>query len=180
VKVEQIIDGIIRTEGGYSNNPADTGGATKYGITEKVARAHGYTGDMKDLPRDLAYNIYLQTYWLEPGLDKVAQLSEAIAEEVCDTGVNCGVNAAKPMLQRALNALNRQGRDFADIATDGQIGPGTLSALATFLAKRGKDGEAVLLRVLNSLQCVRYLEISEKRPANEEFFFGWVLNRVVI
>ena len=51
--VESIIDGIIEREGNgaYTNDPGDSGGPTRWGITEKVAKANGYTGDMRDLPR---------------------------------------------------------------------------------------------------------------------------------
>jgi lysozyme family protein len=133
---------------------------------------------MKDLPRELAFDIYLNDYWRTPGFDKVSELSALIAEELCDTGVNCGVATAKPMLQRALNALNRQGKDYADLKVDGQIGTGTLVALAKFLAYRGVEGERVLLKTLNCLQAARYIEITEARPANETFFYGWMLNRV--
>lgn len=65
-----------------------------------------------------------------------------------------------------------------DIAIDGKIGPATIGALKAFLAKRGKDGETVLMRALNSLQGARYLELTEKREKNETFTFGWMLNRV--
>ncbi len=180
MKVNEIINNIISVEGGFSDNKNDLGGPTRYGITEKVARSSGYTGDMKELPREVAYDIYLKQYWTAPGFDKVALLSEAVAEELCDTGVNTGVGTAKPMLQRALNALNRQGKDFPDLAPDGQIGPGTLRALAAYLAKRGTEGERVLLKVLNCLQAARYLEICEARPTNEEFYYGWMSNRVNI
>ncbi len=176
--VKEIIDGIIAREGNYVNDANDLGGATKYGITEKVARANGYTGDMKDLPRDFAYAVYLKDYWTAPGFDQVAKLSPAVAEEMCDTGVNCGVATAKPMLQRALNLLNQQGKDFSDVDVDGAIGPGTLHALALYLAKRGGLGEQVLVKVLNILQGARYIDITEKREPNEEFFFGWISNRI--
>src|SRR5690625_2900639 len=50
-KVKQIIDDTIRVEGAYSNNPADKGGETMYGITVSVARANGYSGPMANMPR---------------------------------------------------------------------------------------------------------------------------------
>ena len=52
--VESMIDALIEREGGYSNHPADKGGPTCFGITEAVARAHGYAGAMRNLPRDEA------------------------------------------------------------------------------------------------------------------------------
>src|SRR5690349_1456205 len=56
--VDRLIDALIDREGGYVNHPADKGGPTCFGITEAVARAHGYRGAMRDLPRDEAVGIY--------------------------------------------------------------------------------------------------------------------------
>ena len=61
---EQIIDQVIAAEGGYSNNPSDKGGETMYGITMAVARANGYSGPMKDMPRSVAVAIYSKRYIL--------------------------------------------------------------------------------------------------------------------
>ncbi len=52
--VDELIEALIEREGGYSNHPSDRGGPTKYGITEAVARAHGFSGAMRNLPRDEA------------------------------------------------------------------------------------------------------------------------------
>ena len=153
MNIEQFLNELIQREGGYVNDPTDRGGATKYGITEAVARANGYKGHMKDLPIELAKSIYRKQYWTSPRFDQVNTINTKIAEELLDTGVNCGVAFAKPLLQRALNLLNNQGKEgWQDLAIDGVYGPATLSALTAFLGKRGKEGETALLRVLNVLQ----------------------------
>lgn len=54
MNIEKYLDELIKREGGYVNNPADRGSATKYGITEAVARTNGFKGNMKDLPLDVA------------------------------------------------------------------------------------------------------------------------------
>ena len=56
-----------------SNHPADKGGPTCFGITEAVARAHGYAGAMRQLPREEAAAIYRRLYWLRPRFDQVAK-----------------------------------------------------------------------------------------------------------
>ncbi len=178
--IDKVIEGILLAEGGYSNDANDAGGETMYGITIAVARANGYRGEIKDLPKDFAKQIYLNQYWLAPKFDKVALLSPATADELCDTGVNCGTHFAQGILQQALNLLNRQQADYKDIKEDSSIGSGTLAALAAFMTKRGKEGETVLVRTLNILQGGRYIEITKTRPANETFFYGWVLNRVKV
>ncbi|PIL57802.1 hypothetical protein B4N88_04285, partial [Acinetobacter baumannii] len=100
MNIEQYLDELIKREGGYVNNPADRGGATKFGITEAVARTNGFKGNMKDLPLDVAKAIYKKQYWTAPRFDQVNAISSAVAEELLDTGVNCGTSFAKPLLQR--------------------------------------------------------------------------------
>ena len=113
--VDGLIDALIEREGGFANHPADKGGPTCFGITEAVARAHGYAGAMRNLPRDEAAAIYRRLYWLRPRFDQVAQRSSRIASELFDTGVNMGPAVATTFLQRALTALNRNCRDYADL-----------------------------------------------------------------
>lgn len=176
--VSQLIDDLIDREGGYVNHPADRGGATCWGITEAVARAHGYRGAIRALPRDEAAAIYRRLYWLRPKFDEVAGRSPALAAELFDTGANMGPAVAATFLQRALTALNRNGRDYPDLVPDGRIGPATLAALDAFLAVRGRQGETVLLRAIEALQGERYLRLAERRPANEAFLYGWLANRI--
>src|SRR5438874_10631435 len=179
VDVDGRIDALIDREGGYVDNSADKGGPTCFGITQAVARAHGYAGPMRQLPRSEAEAIYRRLYWLRPGLDQVATRSGRIAAELFDTGVNMGPAVAITFLQRALTALNRNGSDYPDLTPDGRVGPATLAALDAFLAKRGaSSGETVLLRALEALQGERYLRLAERRPANEAFLYGWLANRI--
>jgi lysozyme family protein len=179
IPVEPLIDALIEREGGYVDNPADKGGPTCFGITEAVARAHGYAGPMRQLPRDEAAAIYRRLYWSRPRFDEVAKRSPRIAAELFDTGANMGPAVAATFLQRALTALNRNGSDYPDLCPDGRIGEGTLAALDAFLAVRGKaTGETVLLRALEALQGERYLRLAERRPANEAFLYGWLANRI--
>jgi len=168
-------------EKGYSDNPNDRGGPTNHGITEEVARANGYTGDMKDLSEEEARRIAKKQYWDIMRLDDIGVLSPVIATELFDTGFNCGQLTAGKFLQRALNALNRQTRDYGDLEVDGLIGPLTVMTLRKYLDKRKNDeGEKVMLRALNALQGTYYISISETRPKNEEFTFGWFRHRVAI
>ena len=177
--VTQLVDALIEREGGYVHHPADRGGATCFGITEAVARAHGYGGQMRDLPRDDAVGIYRRLYWLRPRFDAVAMRAPRLAAELFDTGANMGPAVAATFLQRALTALNRSGKDYPDLVPDGRIGDSTLAALDAFLKVRGKSGaETVLLRAMEALQGERYLRLAERRPANEAFLYGWLANRI--
>lgn len=172
---KKIIERVVRTEGGFTNNPDDSGGPTKFGITEYVANKAGYSGDMDYFPIETAFAIYSKNYWHAVKADELAELSEAIAEEVVDTGVNCGVGTAQMFLQRALNAFNNKAKLYADVSVDGHIGDRTLEALKSYLEQRD---EIVMLRALNCLQGARYFYLVEMYEKNETFFYGWMKHRI--
>jgi len=178
MNIDTLIDEVIDCEGGYGDHRADRGGATCWGITEAVARADGYTGAMRQLPRARAAAIYRRRYWQAPGLDRVASRAATLAAELFDTGVNMGPGVAATFLQRALNALNRGATDYPDLRPDGRLGPATLGALDAFLARREAGAETVLVKAVEALQGERYLALAEERPANEAFLYGWLANRL--
>lgn len=177
-------DALIKVEGReFTDDPLDSGGATKFGVTEKTARAYGYDGEMRDLPEETAKQIAKSEYWDVMDLDEVEEMSPSIAHELFDTGYNAGPDRAVTYLQRALNALNRSYLpvpDFDEVTADGKIGPRTLGALRGYLHKRGVDGHKVMLRVLNGLQVAGYVRLTEQRTKDERFLFGWVLHRVIL
>lgn len=113
---DQAFDRLIGNEGGYSYSPSDPGGETMWGVTQKVAIANGYTGRMRDLPRDTAKAIYKAKYWAAIQADA---LPDALRFEVFDAAVNSGVSQAVKWLQR-----------IAGVVDDGALGPMTLAAAA--------------------------------------------------
>lgn len=178
MSIQAIIEGVIAREGGFVDNPHDKGGPTSWGITQATARANGYRGLMRDLTRDFAAQIYLKRYVIEPGFMRIAAINTAIAEELVDSGVNCGPAHPAKWLQRTLNLLNRRAQLFPDLTIDGELGPATQAALMYVLKHRGADGQRLILNCLNCLQGAHYFSITENREANEEFFAGWMLNRI--
>src|SRR5690242_14922551 len=108
-------DRLMELEGGYVNDKADRGGATRYGITEKAARLSGYAGDMARFPVEMAEQIYRRSYW--DGLRCSEFNSQALANVVFDFGVNAGLSACGKCLQRALG-----------LTEDGIIGSHTITA----------------------------------------------------
>ena len=120
--VDQMVDALIEREGGYVNHPADKGGPTCFGITEAVARAHGYAvqcvifRDPKPLPSTSACIGYVR------GFQRIASRSARVAAELFDAGVNMGPAVAATFLQRSLTALNRNASDYPDLVPDGRIG----------------------------------------------------------
>lgn len=184
--IAQIIDDLIGIEGdgGGRANKNDAGGATRWGITEAVARANGYKGAMKDLPRDTAEVIYLRQYFVQPKFDQVLLRSNKLAAELFEIEVNLPPRKAAEFLQRALNALNDPDGDgkvnFPELETDGVLGKLSFTALDAFLKYRGSAGERCLLALINSQQAVYYLERTEIRPKSKISFFGWVQQRIQI
>jgi Putative secretion activating protein len=176
--VEKLIDEVIAREGGYTNHPADRGGPTNFGITEQVAKAFGYKGDMKDLPRATAVAIYRERYWTGPKFDQVAAIFPQVGHELFDTGVNMGPSTAAKFLQRVLNALNRGATDYPDIGVDGGIGKLTLAAAAGLKAKRGAAVGEVVRQAIDALQGARYIDIVEANPSQEVFAYGWLSQRL--
>jgi lysozyme family protein len=173
----QTIDAIIAVEGGYVDDPDDSGGETNYGITVATARGYGYQGDMIDLPRSIAFDIYAEIYWDSLRGDDLANVSEAVAAEVVDTGVNCGTPAAGKFLQRALNVLNDREALYADIEVDGHVGGKTVAALQAYVHARS---ERAMMKALNCLQGAFYIELAERREKDERFLYGWLTHRVEI
>lgn len=171
MKLDEIIDATIKAEGGYVNDPADSGGATNYGITEKTARANGYLGDMRSLPLATAKQIYRNEYLVKPGF---SDFPSDVAAELFDTGVNMGPAKATEFLQRATNALNGSG-----LSVDGKMGPATKAAVKSYLSSRS-NAASILVKALNCLQGARYIEIVEKNPSQRKFINGWIANRVEI
>ncbi len=176
--INEMIDEVIDREGGYVNHPADRGGVTNWGVTEAVARQFGYTGAMQKLPREVAVAIYTQQYWAKPKFADVAKHAPLLAKELFDTGINMGTGTASGYLQRALNALNRNGGDYADVVVDRQIGTASIHALKLFLARRGANAESVLIKAIDALQGAHYLRLAETRPSQEAFLYGWLANRI--
>ena len=171
----KIINDIIEVEGGYVNDPSDSGGETNFGITIRVARLYGYTGAMIDLPRQTAFDIYADKYWNKVCGDQIKELSESICAEVVDTAVNMGPGRAGKFLQRCLNVLNNRTKLYPDLVVDGAIGRNTIKALALYLKYRD---EKTMVKALDSLQGAFYITLAERREKDERFVYGWFRNRI--
>ncbi len=179
--INAMIDDLIAREGDYVNHPADRGGPTRFGITEANARAAGYRGDMRQLPKELATRIYWGRFVTSQGIDLLAKRSPRLAAEALDSGVNMGAPWGVMFLQEALNVFNREGKDWPDLpAVDGVYGPRSDAALARCqVVRAGQQWEDVLLAAMNCLQGARYIAIAKGRPSQEAFTWGWMRNRVL-
>ena len=111
-----IFERLMKHEGGYVNHPKDPGGETMWGVTKRVAVAHGYHGEMRKLSKSLAKEITEKSYYKAVKGD---QLDRLIAWQLTDAAYNHGNRQAVKFLQRAVGA-----------SADGLIGPRTLTAVA--------------------------------------------------
>jgi lysozyme family protein len=152
---DQAFDELLKHEGGFSDHADDPGGKTRFGITEAVARAHGYLGDMRELPLEVARSIYRASYWDAVRAD---DLPARVRYAVFDAAVNSGVPRSIRWLQGAVGAL-----------TDGVIGPKTL------LAVQQNNPEALLSRLL-----AQRLQFMTTLPAWPSFGRGWARRIVAI
>ena len=144
---DQAFDRLLGHEGGYANHRDDPGGETMWGVTARVARANGYTGDMRDLPRDKAKSIYLAKYWAPLRAD---ELPSAVRFDVFDAAVNSGTAQAAQWLQSAV-----------EVRADGVIGPATLKAAA--------DAGPLLVARFNGVR----LQFMTTLPTWGSFGKGW-------
>jgi len=173
----------MKHEGGYVNDKVDVGGETYAGISRVYHKNWGgweIIDDLKkksDFPKNLSGHVilqrmmavfYKQHFWDVNRLDEVR--SQAVAEEMFDTGVNMGVRRAASFLQEGLNYLNRNEQMYKNLVVDGFIGPLTLRVLDIIL--RSGD-EEILLKIMNVLQGMHYLNFIKQSPIQERFARGW-------
>ena len=149
-----IFDFIIQQEtggdpnGGYTNDPDDPGGETKWGISKK---AHPDL-DIKSLTKEQAQVIYYIEYWLPIDIDGI---SDEIKMMLCDMGVNCGVATAKKYLQKAVG-----------VEVDGVIGPKTIEAL-------NRHGFPCIVYLYGAWRRIYYLTLISKNPTLSKNTNGW-------
>jgi lysozyme family protein len=176
-------------EGGYTKNPTDVGGETYKGVSRKYEpNWEGWAiieslKNKPNFPKNLDSNddlqalvkrVYKEKYWNVNKLDLISD--QAVAEEMFDTGVNMGTKRAAIYLQTALNCLNKNQVLYGDIAEDGKIGTETLYVLKALLSKESNE---TLLKIMNVLQGMHYIEYMKSDPAQETFTRGW-FTRVTI
>lgn len=97
---EKAIKFTLRWEGGYTDDPNDPGGETKYGISKKSYP----TLDIINLTLEHAKEIYFENYWKKADCDILDFPMNLI---VFDTAVNLGVTRAKNF-----NLVNKDWQDY--------------------------------------------------------------------
>lgn len=158
------IDEIIRREGGEieTNDPADSGGRTKYGISEK---AHPEAWADGTVTYDEARTIYEKVYVLAEKFNLIED--QTLQHQVVDHGVPSGPNTAARMLQQLLG-----------IEVDGEIGPKTIEAIKNYPGGKlfGVDvpGIVMLNLAFRDARVLHYATIAKRRPKDLKFLLGWL------
>ena len=119
---KQALSLVLVHEGGYSNHPADPGGATNKGITQRVydswrQRLGRPTRSVREIVDSEVEAIYKAQYW---NVSRCDQLPAGLDYAVFDFSVNSGPGRAAKFLQQIVN-----------VTADGQIGEITLEAVRT-------------------------------------------------
>jgi len=151
---DKAIEIVLAHEGGYSDHPADGGGATNYGISSRA----NPDVDVANLTREDAIEIYWTRYWTG---NRYELLPERIAIKVFDLAVNMGRNTAICCLQRALRAVGQQ------VAVDGVVGPETAGAASSLC-------ELAIIAALRSEAAGEYRAILIRNPSQAPFASGWI------
>lgn len=161
------------TDGGYTNNPDDTGGPTNWGVTSKELVNSFPDTDVRDLTLSKAYGIFKRRYYDKAGAKVIILTHPPLAEAITNFAIHAGHNRAVKKLQFILNLQNNKGKLWDDIVEDGIWGSGTAKAYASYLAKRGETGKRILMSEYLIAIGAFYHDIVNAREKNETFAFGW-------
>ena len=128
---EESLRLVLRSEGGYTNHPADPGGPTNFGITihdyRRYINPNGTASDVRNMQLADAAKIYRARYW---DIQHCDEMPAGVDYAMFDYGVNSGVGRSQKVLQRILK-----------VQVDGIIGAKTLAAL------KAQDPQFVILAI---------------------------------
>jgi lysozyme family protein len=149
---------VLESEGGWSDDSTDAGGATMKGVTFAVFKEfkrnpHLTKDDLKNISDQDIHDIYKQLYWDKHGDDLPAGIDYA----VFDSAVNMGVGRASKLIQEAVG-----------VTADGVLGPASLSAIQ-------KADPKELIEKFSELKNNFYHGIVESRPDQVKYLNGWLI-----
>ena len=166
---------LLTFEGGYSNNPADSGGETYAGISRRwnptwlgwsfVDAARKNITNIVTLNAFLLHDVNLQTavaafykqkYW---NFDTIPY--QSVANKMFEMEINFGAGSAVRIIQQALVRLG------ARLNLDGSLGPSTLAAIQT-------QKEPDLLHGLRAYSALARYHLVASNPDQVQFLEGWL------
>lgn len=166
---------LLSFEGGYSNNPADSGGETAFGISRHY-QPNWLGWPLVDEQKKLHSNLvslnaalsgsqevmlavsqfYKQLYW---NFDSIP--SQAVANKMFEMEINFGTGSAVRILQQGLVRLGHS------LSIDGSLGPATLNLLQT-------TKEPDLLHSLRAYSALYRVHKILAHPDQIQFADGWI------
>lgn len=164
-KFDYCLQKIFEAEGGYSNDPKDHGGSTKFGVTKLILSAFRSTlctdADVQALTMADARTIYWDYFWIPANMNLIqdAHLCRVVFDQV----VNRGPRSAIKDLQRAMNVVIGK----IQINEDGVLGTETAKTLALLPA------EKVGMKFVQSCQLF-YCRDVQDNPTQIRFLSGWI------
>lgn len=149
---ERSLTGVLKSEGGFVDDPHDPGGATNMGVTlatfRRFVNPRATVDDLKRVTSAQVATVYRKQYW---NAVKGDDLPDGVDYSVFDFAVNSGPGRAAKFLQTIVGAQ-----------PDGKIGAETLSAA------RAMDPSTVIERLAD-----RRLEFLEGLPTWGRYKNGW-------
>ncbi len=149
MEFESAVSTIMRIEGGFTEDPADPGGTTKWGISQRSFP----NVDIRNMTDEQARALYFTHYWVPA---KCALMPERLRLIYFDMCVLHGIPAAVRTIQTALNGAGH------NVDIDGIIGDETLNAAVYLEPDR-----------LRSYRVLRLANLIAGKPSLEKFWFGW-------
>jgi lysozyme family protein len=163
---EKAIKHVLKWEGGYVWHPADPGGETNYGITDrldgKVDGKVDLNGDgvgdvaVRHLTEQQARVVYRAKFWDKVRGERIR--NQKLAEILFDAFVNCGYSGIKLM------------QYILEVTPDGRVGDITIDAI------NDSDPETLFYK-FKAARKKYYEDLAERKPALKVFLRGW-LNRL--
>ena len=182
---KQAFSATMGHEGGYSNHVSDTGGETFMGISRKynpdwngwsIVDNYIYKEKLNDNTKLISYvrDFYEKSYWNTPklNLERLSEQYPQVACELFDVAVNMGTTRAARFLQRALNILNRDEKNYDDLQVDGFCGNVTFNIIDKY-----SGSEMYLRKMIILLKAKFYIDLVERNETQEVFIRGWI-NRI--
>ena len=170
--IDEIIDEVLKAEGGFVDDPSDSGGATNHGVSLRYARDIGLDldgdgdtdrDDILLVTRDVARDLYKEDFFYKPRIDT---LPDGLHPQMVDIAVNAGAPRAVILLQQTLNR-----RFGTDLDEDGRMGRKTREAAEDACHNFG------WWRLNNDLvdvRCAFYRSLAERRESQKKFLRGWL------
>jgi lysozyme family protein len=138
-----------RRKCGYVNIDGDSGGCTKYGISQRA----NPSVNVQELTLAQAQQIYHDSYWLASKCDRI---TIPVTIFYFDMVVNNGGGRAAKILQGCVGATQ-----------DGNVGPQTLAAV-------NSQDPTTLINAMHDARNARYNQIAQNDPSQEQFLAGWL------